>query len=339
MKGTRATIKDVAKLACVSISTVSRVLNSPENVSEEKRERVLEAIEQLDYRPNALARGLIFKRTQTIGVLMPEISNLFSAELIKGIEEQAHKHKINLILCNTGGEKEKMIQYLNVLKEKQVDGIIFTSKPITIEYYQIFKTIGVPIVLAATESLEYELPSVKIHDEKAAYDATIYLIEKGHENIGMISGPTTDTIAGFPRLMGFKQALKEKLDIDVVDDLIEFGNYQFDDGYRGMEKLLTKNSDLTAVFCASDEMALGALTYLNECGLKVPEDFSVMGFDDTKIAKMSIPKLTTVAQPISEIGKLACQKLIKKINSEDVGELRTYLDHQIIERESVRPPV
>ena len=102
MKGTRATIKDVAKLACVSISTVSRVLNSPENVSEEKRERVLEAIEQLDYRPNALARGLIFKRTQTIGVLMPEISNLFSAELIKGIEEQAHKHIINLILCNTG---------------------------------------------------------------------------------------------------------------------------------------------------------------------------------------------------------------------------------------------
>lgn len=334
----RATIKDVAKLADVSISTVSRVLNSPDSVSEEKRERVLKAIEKLNYRPNALARGLIFKRTQTIGVLMPEISNLFSAELIKGIEEQAHAYKINLILCNTSGQKEKMLQYLNVLKEKHVDGIIFTSKPITEEYYHIFKSMGVPTVLAATESLEYDIPSVKIHDEKAAYDATAYLIEKGHRNIGMISGPTTDTIAGFPRLMGYKQALKEKLNIDSVNELIEFGNYQFEDGYRGMKNLLMKNKDLTAVFCASDEMALGALTYLNEIGLKVPDNISIMGFDNTKMAKMSIPKLTTVAQPISDIGRMACEKLIKRINSEEVAEIRTYLDHKIIERDSVRPP-
>jgi len=333
----RPTIKDVARLSGVSMSTVSRVLNSPESVNADKRMKIQNVIEELQYHPNALARGLISKRTQTFGVLIPDVSNLYVAEVLKGMEEAAHKLGINLVLCNTERDRERMIRYLKVLKEKQVDGIIFTSEPITKEYYDIFFQLNIPIALASTQSIEYNIPSVKVDDEKAGYDAAAYLIDKGHEKVGMISGPTTDIIAGFPRYFGFKQALKDKLGIDNVDDRVEFGSFQYEDGYAGMERLYQKNPFLTAIFCASDEMALGAISFLHSKGLNVPNDISVLGFDNTRIAKMSIPKLTTVAQPMFEIGKLSVNKLENAIQSVKMDEIRTHVEHSIIERESVAP--
>lgn len=332
----KPTIKDVAEQAGVSISTVSRVVNSPETVRKEKREKVQAVIDELKYSPNALARGLIFKQTQTVGVLIPDISNLFVSELVKGMEDTAREIGMNLILCNTEKDPERMVHYLTVLKEKQVDGIIFTSEPVTAEYYEMFMRSNIPVVLAATQSLEYSLPSVKIDDEKAAYDAVKHLVDKGHQNIGMISGPTTDSIAGFPRYLGFKQALKDLLDISDLENQVEFGAYLFQDGFEAMKRLLDKNSDVTAVFCASDEMALGAISYLYKKGLRVPEDISIMGFDNTKLAKVSIPQLTTVAQPIYEIGQQAMKTLHSTIVSKELKKTRNYLPHQIIERESVR---
>lgn len=328
------TIKDVAKLSGVSISTVSRVLNAPESVKTEKREKVLKAIKQLNYHPNALARGLIYKRTKSIGVLIPDISNPFVAGVIRGMEDEGRELGVNLILCNTDRNQERMVRYLKVLKEKQVDGIVFTSDPINEEYYQIFNEIDLPIVLAATESREYNIPSVKIEDEKAAYDAALYLIEKGHTEIGMISGPTTDTIAGFPRYMGFKQGLRDKLSLE--NNNIEFGFFDYDSSYKAMERLYDKNPKITAVFCASDEMALGAISFLNTKGINVPEDISILGFDNTKIAQMSIPKLTTISQPMYEIGKHAILKLEKMISGESLEDVVTYLPHTIVERESVK---
>ncbi|MGG0717751.1 LacI family DNA-binding transcriptional regulator [Robertmurraya massiliosenegalensis] len=332
----KPTIKDVARLSGVSMSTVSRVLNSPESVREDKRIKVQKIIEELKYHPNALARGLISKRTQSLGVLIPDISNLYVSEIMKGMEDAAHNLGLNLILCNTDRNQEKMIRYLKVLKEKQVDGIIFTSEPITEAVFQIFDQLNIPIVLAATQSIEYNIPSVKIDDEKAGYDAACYLMDQGHVDIGMISGPTTDVIAGFPRYFGFKQALKDRLGRSQIDKFIEFGAYQFEDGYKGMERLYLKNPHLTSVFCASDEMALGAISYLHKIGKEVPNDISILGFDNTKIAKMSIPQLTTVAQPMYEIGKFAVNKLECVINSEGLDEVRTYVKHTIIERESVK---
>jgi LacI family transcriptional regulator len=331
----KPTIKDVARLSGVSMSTVSRVLNSPDSVSENKRKKVQKVIDELGYHPNALARGLIFKRTESFGVLIPDISNMYVSEIMRGMEDTARELGINLILCNTDRNKERVIEYLKVLKEKQVDGIIFTSAPITEDYRQMFNQIHLPVVLASTQSREYNIPSVKIDDEKAAYDAALYLLNKGHTEIGMISGPTTDIIAGFPRYIGFRQALKEN-NIDLVDDRIEFGSYQYEGGYSGMEKLYERSPHITAVFCSSDEMALGAISFLHSRGIKVPDNISILGFDNTKIARMSIPKLTTVAQPMYDIGKEAVKKLESVLKSKKLKEVRTHLEHTIVERESVK---
>lgn len=331
-----ATIREVARASGVSISTVSRVMNAPETVSPEKRKRVLKAIKELGYSPNALARGLISKQTDTVGVLMPDISNPYAAEVVKGMEDAGHALGIHVILCNTDSSSERTIRNLTVLRQKQVDGIIFMSKAITEEFYQMFQTMNVPIVLLATESLVYDLPSIKINDEQAGYDAVAYLASKGHVNIGMISGPIGDTIAGLPRYKGFRLACKEILGIEDTASQVEFATFHFHSGYEAMGRLYEKRPDLTAVFCASDEIALGAISLLHDLGLSVPDDVSVMGFDNTKIARMSIPKLTTVAQPMYEMGKKAMEVLEKLRREEPLAEKRIYMQHEIIERESVK---
>ncbi|TMW72534.1 LacI family transcriptional regulator [Alteribacter natronophilus] len=330
------TIKDVAKMSGVSMSTVSRVLNSPASVTEEKRIKVEKAIKQLKYHPNALARGLIYKRTQSVGVLLPDVANAYVAEVIRGMEDASINHGSNLILCNTDRNKERMIKYLKLLREKQVDGLVYTSDPLTEEIFREFDELNIPVVLSSTQSLEYAYPSVKVDDEKAGYDGTSYLIDKGHKHVAMISGPTTDPIAGYPRYTGYKQAMKERLGVADVDDLTEFGNFQYDTGYDAMSRLYRKNKNITAVFAVSDEMALGVISFLSDQGLSVPGDISVLGFDNTRIARMSIPKLTTVGQPMYDIGYKSMEKLEALLQKKELSEVRTYLPHKIIERESVR---
>lgn len=332
----KATMKDVATLAQVSMSTVSRVLNNPDSVVQDKREKVLAAIKELKYHPNALARGLIYKRTKTYGVLIPDVSNLYSAEVLKGMEEAANSKGMNLIICNTDLDKNRKNSYLKVLKEKQVDGILYMSEPVYPDDYELLERLNVPLVLASTHSLEYQLPSVKVNDEQGGYDATAYLIGKGHSQIGMISGPSTDIIAGLPRLQGFMRALRTHgIPLDLENSL-QFGNYRYQDGFHAMEKLLEKKSNITAVFAASDEMALGAISYLQRIGLSVPNDISIIGFDNTKISYMCNPKLTTIGQPMYDIGYKAVDKLEKVIMGEEISEFRTYLPHKIVERETVR---
>lgn len=330
------TIKDVARLSGVSMSTVSRVMNAPDSVRADKRKKVEKAIRELRYHPNALARGLIYKRTQTFGVLIPDVSNPYVSEVIRGMEDSARKLGSNLILCNTDRNQDRMINYLKVLKEKQVDGIIYTSEPLTKDFYQMFGEFNMPVVLASTQSLEYDIPSVKIDDEKAGYDGGLYLIRKGHGKIGMISGPIDDPIAGITRYSGFKKAMSEMIENETIDEWIEFGTYRYEDGYEAMKKLFKKQPEITAVFVASDEMALGAISYLHQIGVNVPEEVSVLGFDNTKIAKMCIPKLTTIGQPMYDIGQKAILKLEAMLNTQNIEELRSYLDHTIIERDSVK---
>ncbi|MDD9269624.1 LacI family DNA-binding transcriptional regulator [Paenibacillus sp. GCM10023248] len=331
----KSTIKDVARMANVSISTVSRVLNNPDIVAKDKRDNILDAIKQLNYTPNALARGLIHKRTQTLGVLIPDISNLFYAELIKGMEDAAHQSGNNLIICNTDNNQDRKNSSFKVLSEKQIDGIVLTSEPVYPDSYEMFKQLGVPIVLAATHSLEYEIPSVKVNDELAAFDAAEYLIRRGHRQIGMISGSMLDPISGLPRIQGFLRALRAHgIDLD-PEKCIEHGNYHFNDGYEAMKRLHKKFPGMTAVFATSDERAIGCISYLHENKIKVPDDISVIGFDNTRIAGMSFPKLTAVAQPLHEMGQFVIRKLDRLINGESLEELRTYMAHWIVERETV----
>ncbi len=332
----KSTIRDVARMANVSISTVSRVLNNPDLVAKDKREKILEAIEQLNYTPNALARGLIHKRTQTLGVIIPDISNLFYAEVIRGMEDSAHESGNNLIICNTVNDQARRLASVKVLSEKQIDGIVITSEPIYPDSYELFRQLNIPIVLAATHSLEYEIPSVRVNDEQAAYDATEYLIRKGHKRIGMISGSTLDPISGLPRIQGFMRALRTH-GLEAAPEIrIEYANYHFEESYEAMKKLYAKFPELTAVFASSDERALGAISYLHENRIQVPEQVSVIGFDNTRMAGMSYPKLTTVAQPLYQMGFQAVRKLDQLINGKQLEELRTYMSHWIEERHSVR---
>lgn len=332
----KSTIKDVAKLSGVSISTVSRVLNNPELVVQDKREKVQEAIRRLHYSPNALARGLIHKRTKTLGVLIPDISNLFYAEVLRGMEDAAHESENNLIICNTDNNKHRMISSLNMLNEKQIDGVVFTSEPVYPDSYEAFQQLNIPFVLAATHSLEYEIPSVKVDEEQAAFDAAEYLIKKGHTRIGMISGSALDPISGLPRLQGFMRAMRTyELDFD-SERCIEYAKVHYEDSYEAMQRLYRNNPEITAVFASSDERAIGAISYLHENRIKVPDQISVIGFDNTRMAGMCYPKLTTVAQPLYQIGYDAVKKLDQLIKGETIDELRTYMPHRIIERDSVR---
>lgn len=328
------TIHDVARKAGVSISTVSRVLNNSELVVPEKRKRVLDAIEELNYQPNGLARGLIHKRTQTIGALIPDVSNFFFAEVFRGMEDVAHTRGWNVIICNTDGDPKRMLNYIDVLREKRVDGIVFTSEPVSKEYYDAMLRLSVPVVLAATQS-DFGIPAVKVHDEKASYDAVRFLIDQGHCHIRMIAGTQDDPIAGKPRVRGFYSALEEA-GLPVDESFIYYGNYRLDSGKQGAAHLLRAHPETTALFAASDEMALGVYGYAYEQGLRIPDDLSVMGFDNVRIAQMATPALTTAAQPLYEIGAESVNMLIDAINGKALDKEPKYLAHTVKIRGSVK---
>ncbi len=329
----KPTIKDVAKLASVSISTVSRVMNAPDTVVDNKKERVLAAIEELKYKPNALARGLIYKKTDTLGVVIPDIRNAYYADIIRGMEDASKKAGYSLIICNTDTDRNRLFSYLNTFYEKQIDGLLYTSNPVFPDYYKELKRHRVPVVLVATHSMEYELPSVKIDDEQAAYDATRYLIENGHRDIGMISFDLGDSIAGQTRYQGYVRALRES-NIELKRDNIFFVSEYSHDPYDAAESLFRQTSGLTAVFAVSDVLAMGVLSYLNDKGVSVPNEVSVVGFDNIRLSAYTVPKLTTVAQPMYQIGYRAVEKLHARINGQTDAVLREIVPHEIVERAS-----
>lgn len=331
----KPTIRDVAKMANVSISTVSRVMNSPESVVESKKQRVLGAIEELKYKPNALARGLISKKTHTLGVVIPDIRNAYYAEVIRGMEDASKKRGYSLIICNTDADRNRLFSYLNTFYEKQVDGLLYTSDAVFPDYYKELKRLRMPVVLVATHSMEYELPSVKIDDEQAAYDATAFLIEAGHRNIGMISFDLSDSIAGQTRYQGYVRALREH-NLDFSKDNVYFIQEYYHDPYVAAESLFRQAPNLTAVFATSDVLAMGLLSYLHEKGIQVPDRISVIGFDNIRVSGLTIPKLTTVAQPMYQIGYRAVEKLHARISGEADPQLRELVPHEIIVRGSTR---
>ncbi|TMW72297.1 LacI family DNA-binding transcriptional regulator [Alteribacter natronophilus] len=330
-----ATIKDVAKKANVSIATVSRILNNKEGFTEETRKKVMKTIEELGYHPNAVARGLISKRTNTIGVLVPRISSMLVSDMVTGIENVAHEAGTSVIVCHTESNGQKTMQYLHLLKEKQVDGIIFTSEVLLKDYYEFISRFNIPLVLLSTESINFQVPSVKVDDRLASYDAVEYLIGMGHRKIGMLSGNKKDMIAGMPRVEGFKMAL-ETNGVEVEESLIEYGRgFSYEDGASGFERLFKRHSDLTAVFAASDEMALGMISKAHRMGISVPEQVSVVGFDNIAVSEMCIPALTTIAQPVQEMSERAARMMLDMINLNANVQSSAY-PHRIVERESVK---
>lgn len=329
------TIRDVAEKAETSIATVSRVLNNLGGYSEDTKLKVLRVAEEIGYESNAVARSLIVKKTNTIGVVFPNISSMITYEFLNGIEDVASKNDYSVIVSYTYSQPDRMMKALKTLYEKRVDGIIFTSDNVKSEYLAYLEKIDIPVVFLSTESEGSNIPYVKVNDFKAAFDATHYLIDNGHHKIGMISGNPLDPIAGLPRLNGYKRALKES-GIPINEHFIRYGNdFNFSDGKKGMEELLNTSSDITAVFAASDAMASGALTTALSSGLSVPEDISIMGYDDTLITEYVYPSLTALSQPLEEMGKESVKMLIQLMNGEVYVDNKI-LKHSITERKSVK---
>lgn len=329
------TIKDVAKKANVSIATVSRILNGQVGYSEKTKIKVMKVIEELGYSPNAVARGLINKRTHTIGVLFPKLSSSLVTDLLDGIEKAANESGSSVIVCHTESNGEKTMNYLQLLVEKRVDGIIFASEILKDEYYQYIMKSKVPVVLLSTESYAFPVPYVKVNDFHAAYSAAKYLIDKGHTEIGMISGNKEDIVAGKPRIEGFRKAMAD-FGIACEDrNIVNSSGFGFHDGLVGLPKMKKQLPDVTAIFAASDEIAMGVLSSAYQLGIKVPEDLSVIGFDNLNLAEMTIPPLTTIGQPLVKMGEVAAQMLFKILETGEIPESRI-MPHKVIERLSVK---
>lgn len=327
-------IKDVAREAQVSIATVSRVLNDIDVVNEDTKKKVLDAINKLGYRPNIVARSLKTQKSKTIGIIIPDISNQFYPEIVRGAEDVANIYDYNIMLCNTDLDPEKEMEYLRVLREKMADGVLYMSNSLEENILELIKKLEFPMVLVETKDEEEKLHSVTIDNLKAAFDATEYLIKKGNKNIAYIGLHEDMANAAALRYKGYKTALKNN-NIQLNKNLVYFGGMKVNDGYEGINKIL-QNEKIDAVFCADDEIAMGVINALRDKNIKVPEDIDVMGFNNIYSSNVFYPKLTTVSQPMYDMGSVGMRMLIKIINKDSLEQQHYVLKHEIIERDSCK---
>jgi LacI family transcriptional regulator len=334
------TIKDIAARAGVSTATVSHVINNTRFVSDELRERVVSAIDEIGYHPNEIARGLRRGDTATIGLMIPDNSNPFFAEVAKNIEDIGFEQGYSVILCNSAGDLEREATYIKMLLAKQVDGVIFIACRSKYEHLvDLKKQKDIPVVLVDRDIPLFLGDVVMVDNEQGGYIATKHLLELGHKKIACITGPS-DVALSEDRVKGYVRALKEA-DIKIRQEYVVMGDFGLRSGESGMEKLLSLEDIPSAVFICNDMMAIGALNEARKAGILVPDDISVIGYDDIQLASVVSPALTTIAQPIKELSVAATSMLIKKIQHGAEGEegKRVVLDAQLVIRNSCSPLV
>lgn len=329
------TIYDVAREANVSMATVSRVVNGNPNVKPATRKKVLDVIDKLEYRPNAVARGLASKKTTTVGVIIPDISNIYYSELARGIEDIATMYKYNIILSNSDQNSQKELHLLNTMLGKQVDGIVFMGGNIHEDLVNEFKRSPVPVVLAGSIEENGIVPSVNIDYKQAVYDAVVSFYEKGHRNIAITLGPMHHTINRTEKLAGYKEAL-EKVGLAFNEEYMIEGDDTYDSGIEAWNKLSDLAERPTAVFSTNDEMALGVIHGAQDNGVKVPEELEVLTSDNTRLTQMARPQISSVVQPIYDIGAVAMRLLTKLMNKEEVTEKTIVLPHGVALRGSTK---
>ena len=329
------TIKDIAKKAGVSPTTVSRVLNNKPDVSDETKKRIQQVIDELNYNPNGIARGLVLDKTHTLGLVIPDISNPFFPEVAKGIEDKAKEAGYSVIFCNTDNHTQGEKEAIELMKSKQVDGMI-VSLAINDQNKEELDELAAqdfPVVQIDRKIPESGFPAVVIDNQAAAYKATKYLIDLGHQKIAHISGDL-EVKPAQDRLAGFKSALQEA-GLSCKEELIREGDYSSQSGYREMKELLDLSEQPTAVFIANDLMALGAYEAVFEAGLKLPEDISIVGYDDIEVASVIRPALTTISQPEYQLGVEAAKLLINNLESnEQLEQEDRILAAELVERNS-----
>ncbi len=329
------TIYDVAREANVSMATVSRVVNGNQNVKPATRKKVLEVIERLEYRPNAVARGLASKKTTTVGVIIPDISNNIYAEAARGIEDIATMYRYNIILANSDQNEDKELNLLDTMLGKQVDGIVMMSDAVTPKLHQSMEHSPVPIVLAGSVDETNNFPSVNIDYFQASYEAVQLLIDNGHKRIAFVSGPLAYTINSKFKLEAYKKALADA-GIEIDEQLIISDDGTYDSGLEAWETLSGVENPPTAFFAGSDELAIGLIHGAQDNGKMVPDEIEVISFEDSKLARMVRPQLTSVVLPLYDIGAVAMRLLTKLMNKEDIEDQSVIIPHRIEKRNSVK---
>lgn len=328
------TIHDVAAKAGVSIATVSRVINRTRFVDPEIEERVRVAIQDLDYRPNFVARGLRQRTTKMIGLLIPDNSNPFFAEVARAIEDAGYAESYSVILCNSDLSEEKQAAYIEGLLSRQVDGLILMSTPGSSDAYSRVLAANVPVVIANNETGGLNVDEVAVDWEQGGYTAGEYLVRLGHRRIGCIGGPS-DASKPTARIKGFLRALTDS-GVGLDQHAIAYGDGRYMSGRAAMRELLSRDMDLTAVFVFDDVMAIGAVNELQAAGVRVPEDISVIGFDNITYSAVVTPPITTVAQPITGIGRESLKLLLERIQNPHKERSRVVLSTRLVERSSCR---
>lgn len=328
------TIKDVAEKANVSVATVSRVLNALPGFSAETEKRVREAIDCLGYQYNAVARNLKMKKTNIIAVLIPQVETTFYVKILNGIEDAAQGQGYNVMICHVGISGSRTQEYIKMLIERQVDGIIGCSLPPDEKIDTLMAKCGIPCVLVSTLSTHYSIPYIRVDDFKASYAATTYLVEKGHQKIAMLAGSQDDVIAGVLRLKGYRKALEDHK-IPYNESLVEYTRFSYETGLQAARNLLRKKEKFTAIVACCDEVAIAAISVAYKSGLNVPDDFSIIGYDDTKTAEMAVPPLTTISQPLYSMGEQAFEMLRTEIE-QGKKAVNQILPFEIMERDSVQ---
>jgi LacI family transcriptional regulator len=330
----KITIKDIARMAEVSPTTVSLVLNKkPSRISEEKKELIYKLAKQYGYTPNLNARGLVSNKTNMIGLIIPDIENPFFASLAKVIEEEVDKRGQSLILLNTNDSYEKDISGLRLLNMRGVDAflIVFSNEAYNHEkeLKELLAGLNKPFVLLDRTFDTIKCNQVIFDNHKGQMLATEFLVDKGFKNIGYIAAPE-HSLNGEKRLMGYLDVMKRN---NFPTNLFVYGNYRFDSGYELVEELVKK--DIDSLVIANDVMAYGALKKLNELGIIVPDDISVIGYDDLIYSSMILTSLSTVRQDQSHLGRIGVELLYKNIR-ENTHIEKIILEPELIIRKSIK---
>jgi LacI family transcriptional regulator len=328
-----ATIRDVAKLAGVSVATVSRVLNKNGYVNKETEQKVMKAIEQLHYEPNAVARGLAGKRTGTIALILPDITNPFFPEMARGVEDVAHAHGYTVILCNSDDQGHKERSYIEVLKKKYIDGIIFASHTLGQEDVEQMRRSKIPLVVLDRAPNQQLCSVIRSRNFEGAKRAVRHLLDVGCKKIAHIYGPQ-DLITAKERLLGYEEAVRNFPWYS--PSLLVPGFFRVDGGLQAVKELLQKHPDVDGIFAGNDLMAIGALKGLHQLGVRVPDDVALIGFDGIGLTEMTQPELSTIAQPIYDMGALAARMLIGKIEQGSEEVRLCELEVTLVQRDSTR---
>lgn len=329
----KSTIKDVAKKAGVSVATVSRVINNPSLVQPTTRERVLKAIRECQYVYNALAGSLSTNKTKTLGVVVPTITNPVFAKVTKGIQDYARWQGYSIILGNTDYNEENERELIHLFLEKRTDGVILNGPWRDASIVSIMKKIRLPFVITWQEIPDKDVSYVAFDNFKSAYQIVQYLINLGHRRIGMIAGKFSVSERARMRWLGYRKCLSDH-GLRYDPKLVVQKAYSFKEGKEAMTNLLMLSNPPSAIFCGNDILAIGAIAGAKEKKLKIPQDISVVGFDDMEVSAYCDPPLTTIAVPAYEMGQMAAKVLIENLRGDNKSTQQFVLETKLMIRES-----